>query len=199
MASHDDLSPAEHRRDLLERHCQLVMIDSHEEAGNLTAQTASRYRLHVLRGGNVLRFPLDGPNAPEAVRQWEEADLALADCALRYPNVHAADAEARRLVRRVRRGDRAAAFVRLAPSPERQAVRPTARSPRRRSVRSRRAKARAPDDPDLPRQLHVIDPAEFSASVDSCLARSGPSDVLGAPPPSRLALGGSGRGREGLR
>jgi hypothetical protein len=47
-----------------------------------------------------------------------------------------------------------------------------ARAPRRRSVGSSHAKARAPGSrsSDDPPQLRAIDPAEFSAYVDSCLS-----------------------------
>ena len=46
---------------LWEQFLQLELIDSHEEAGNLTAKTARGYRLHVLRVGSIYGFPQTGP------------------------------------------------------------------------------------------------------------------------------------------
>jgi hypothetical protein len=146
-----ELTPAKHPG---EKRRQLHLLDEHEKAGHLTAETAARYRADLLeRGVSIFGRPMDGRNAAAFVKQCNETALALAQDTLRNPNVRAVDAEARRLQRRLLRGDTAAAFVRLAPSPERRATRPAARARRTRSVRTSRGKARSPgsrssgDDP----------------------------------------------------
>jgi len=129
-----ELSPADALSQRREQFHQIDLINSHEGAGNLTPATANRYRLHVLRGGNIFGFPLDGPNAPRFVERWNETGRALRSDRLRF---HA---------QRPRR------------SPGR--VLAAARAPRRRSVRTHSgSRARAPsgplDDPAEP-PLEVV-------------------------------------------
>jgi len=115
---------------------QLVLIDSLEEGGVLTVKTATCYRLHVLRGGSIFGFPVDGPNAPQAVKRWRQTERALQ-----------LDASRQRLSARIERaGHLPAPSVRK---------RGSARAPRRRSVRTAGAQARSPgssndDDPAGP-------------------------------------------------
>src|SRR5829696_2460298 len=104
-----------------EQRLQLHLLNDYEKAGNLTPKTAARYRQDLVqRGISIFGRGMDGPNASDCVQRWEETNLALARDSLRFSNVRAADAEARRLQRRLLRGDTAAAFVRLGPSPERR-------------------------------------------------------------------------------
>jgi hypothetical protein len=127
------VSPLAHLHEQLH---QLVLIDSLEEGGVLTAKTAARYRLHVLRGGSIFGFPVDGPNAPQAVKRWKETERAL----------HL-DASRQRLSARTER-------ARHLPGPSVR-KRGSARAPRRRTVRTAGAQARSPgsrndDDPAGP-------------------------------------------------
>ena len=122
---------------LWEQFLQLELIDSHEEAGNLTAKTARGYRLHVLRGGSIYVFPLDGSNAQEFVQRWNETRRAL-------QRDHWTGRSPELSVRN----------------------RPSRRAPRRRSVRTnRRAQTRSPgsrsDDSPEPPPLRVAPFAAF--------------------------------------
>jgi hypothetical protein len=115
---------------------QLVLIDSLEEDGVLTVETAMCYRLHVLRGGSVFGFPVDGANAPQFVKRWKQTERALR-----------LDASRQRLSARTER-------ARHLPDPSVR-KRGSARAPRRRSVRTAGAQARSPgssndDDPAGP-------------------------------------------------
>jgi hypothetical protein len=152
MAS-EQLSPAERLRRLREQHHQLLLIDSHEEAGNLTAETAACYRVHVLRGGSIFGFPLDGPNAAESVKKWEETNRALRQDGRRWLLQHRAEAVGARVSHRAPRQRRA-----------------NARAPRRRSVRTGSRQAGAPgsssSDDDPPKPPLVAVPVErFRADV----------------------------------
>jgi hypothetical protein len=139
--------------ELRERYRQLLLIDSHEEAGHLLPATAAAYRLLVLRGISIIGLPLD--DTPET-RKWAEEQrataLEMAADTLRNPNIRAADAESRRMQRRLLRGDVAAAFVPLAPAPSLACPRAVSRAPGRRRVRSGSRRSRAPDpsEPEPP-------------------------------------------------
>jgi hypothetical protein len=142
MAPHE-LNPAERWRRLRRQHHQLDLLDSHEEAGNVTAETAACYRLHVLRGGSIFGLPLDGPNAAESVRKWEETNRALRQDGRRWLLQRHAE---------VRHG--------VGHLPGR--VQAAARAPRRRSVRNGSRKARAPasSEPEPP-PLRVVPVSHF--------------------------------------
>jgi hypothetical protein len=119
---------------LREQYHQLLLIDSHEEAGNLTARTAAYYRVHVLRGGSIFGFPLDGANAAQFVKRWRQTERALCLAANKQ-----------RLSARTER----ARYLR-GPSVRKRG---SARASRRRGVRTAGSRARAPgpkasdDDP----------------------------------------------------
>jgi hypothetical protein len=118
---------------LQEQFRQLDLIDSDEKAGNLTQETAAIYRLHVLRGGSIFGLPLDGPNAAEAVKQWQRTDRALTRDGRLYFLQHSRQT--------------AVAAARL---PRHR--RASGRAPRR-NVRRARAQARAPGSKDPPPDL----------------------------------------------
>lgn len=120
------VNTADELRRLRDQHRQLLLIDSHEGAGNVTPETASRYRLHVLRGGSIFGLPMDGPNAARCVSRWQKTERALRQDG----RLH--------LLRQLR-----LEALPCAPQPRRGA----ARSPRRRSVRRAASRARGPDDP----------------------------------------------------
>jgi len=126
-----------------ERKRQLLLIDSHERAGNLTQKTAARYRADLLeRGVSIFDQPgLDGPNARKTLAAWRETELSLARTAILYPG-NVIDAETRRLV---------ALHARRGPSNDAPVSRPSsnARAPRSRQG-SVRGRARAPDGDDSP-------------------------------------------------
>jgi hypothetical protein len=119
---------------LREQYHQLLLIDSHEEAGNLTARTAACYRVHVLRGGSIFGFPLDGANAAQFVKRWRQTERALWLAANKQ-----------RLSARTER-------ARYLPGPSVR-KRGSARASRRRRLRTASSRARAPgpkasdDDP----------------------------------------------------
>ena len=128
---------------LREQHHQLELIDSHEETGNLTAETAARYRVHVLRGGSIFGFPLDGPNAAESVERWNETSRAIQRDGLRLNLQRTSRVPELRVRNRLSR-----------------------RAPRRRTVRRTRAQALAPgskDPPDPP--LEAVPLSRFRRDV----------------------------------
>ena len=144
----DELNPAAARLSKLhEQRCQVFLIVSLEEDGILTPETAAIYLVHVLRGGSIYGFPVDGPNAPEAVERWNETTRALQRDSLRL---------------NLQRSSR---------SPElRVRSRPSRRAPRRRNVRRARAQARSPgsssdDGPQLP-PLRVVWLAAFRRELE---------------------------------
>ena len=140
-------APAARLGKLHEQYRQLLLIDSHEEAGNLTPKTAAIYRVHVLRGGSIIGFPLDGPNAPEFVERLNETSRAIQRDGLRLN------------------------LQRTSRAPELSIRnRSSRRAPRRRSVRRARAQARAPgskDPPDPP--LEAVPLSRFRRDVPRSL------------------------------
>jgi hypothetical protein len=61
-----------------ERRVQRVLLESHKQAGNLTPQTAARYREDLdTRGISIIGRPMDGPNAEKCLKRWQEMERAL--------------------------------------------------------------------------------------------------------------------------